>query len=200
MFKDIVMRGFLGSRDIQFMFKSYKIILLIYEKYFEVFFELDWDFLKLFMDEFFIGRGFWNQEFLIFYMVGLFLKVYIRLFEEEFYRVDFKDLKIIRQISVYKIIFYDSGYLNLKELVNWIRCFIISGEYSEVQDIVYLGYLESDINFGDVYLQRLEIFKILLLLQRLLSLGIFVFLSLLECVKFISLELLKTYIYLISVK
>lgn len=96
MFKDIVMRGFLRSRDIQFMFKSYKIILLIYEKYFEVFFELDWDFLKLFMDEFFIGRGFWNQEFLIFYMVGLFLKVFVRLFEEEFYRVDFKDLKVIR--------------------------------------------------------------------------------------------------------
>lgn len=200
MFKDIVMRGLLGSRDTQLMLKSYKIILLIHEKHPEVFSELDWDFLKLFMDELSIGRGLWNQEPLILHMVGLFLKVFVRSFEEELYRVDFKDPKAIRQTSVYKTISYDSGYLNLKELVNWIRCSITSGEYPEVQDTVYLGHLEPDINVGDAHLQRSEIPKILPLLQRLLSLGISVSSSPLECAKLISSELLKTYIYLTSVK
>lgn len=200
MFKDIVMRGLLGSRDTQLMLKSYKIILLIHEKHPEVFSELDWDFLKLFMDELSIGRGLWNQEPLILHMVGLFLKVFVRSFEEELYRVDFKDPKAIRQTSMYKTISYDSGYLNLKELVNWIRCSITSGEYQEVQDTVYLGHLEPDINLGDAHLQRSEIPKILPLLQRLLSLGISVSSSPLECAKLISSELLKTYIYLTSVK
>lgn len=202
MFKDIVMRGLLRSRDTQLMLKSYKIILLIHEKHPRVFSELDchWDFLKLFMDELSIGRGLWNQEPLILHMVGLFLKFCIRSFEEELFSVNFKDPKTIRQTSVYKTISYDSGYLNLKELVNWIRCSITSGEYPEVQDTVYLGHLEPDLNLGDAHLQRSEIPKILPLLQRLLSLGISVSSSPLECAKLLSSELLKTYIYLTSVK
>lgn len=200
MYKDIVLRGLLKSRDTQRMLKSYKIILLIHEKHPEVLSELDWDFLKLFMEELSIGRGLWNQEPLILQMVGLFLKVMIRSFEEELFNINVKDLKMIRQTNVFKTLSYDCGYINLKELVNWIRCSVTSGEYPEVQDTVYLGHLEPNVDPEGTHLQRQEVSKILPLLQKLLSLGISVSSSPLECAKVISSELLKTYVYLTSVK
>ncbi|XP_061194644.1 uncharacterized protein LOC133202788 isoform X2 [Saccostrea echinata] len=199
-FLDIVIKGLLESRDTQIMLKSYKILLLIHEKNPDVFSKIEWDVLKAFMKELSIGGGLSNQVPLILHMVGLFLKVLIMTFEEELHSIDLRDPRKLRQTKVYKTLSYDCGYLNLKELVNWIRCSITSGEYPEVQDAVYLRQLVPDQDLKDLNLKRQEVPKILPLMQKLLSLGISVSSSPLECAKLVSSELLRTYIYLTSIK
>ncbi|XP_062614160.1 uncharacterized protein LOC134275895 isoform X1 [Saccostrea cucullata] len=199
-FLDILIKGLLESRDTQIMLKSYKILLLIQEKNPDVFSKIDWELLKDFMKELSIGGGLSNQAPLILHMVGLFLKVLITSFEEELHSIDLRDPRKLRQTKVYKTLSYDCGYLNLKELVNWIRCSVTSGEYPEVQDALYLRQLVPDQDLKELNLKRQEVPKILPLMQKLLSLGISVSSSPLECAKLVSSELLRTYIYLTSIK
>ncbi|XP_056005269.1 uncharacterized protein LOC125658326 isoform X5 [Ostrea edulis] len=199
MFKDIVMIGLI-KRDTRIMLKSYKLLLIIHEKNPALFSKLEWDTVKTLIEELSIGRGLWNQEPVILHMVGLYLKVLIMAFEEELHNSNLKDPRTVRQTNVYKILSYDSGYINLKEVVNWIRCSITSGEYPEVRDTVYLRHLAPEQDLKDLDLRRQETPKMLPLLQKLVSLGISVSSSPLECAKIMGSELLKTYIYLTSIK
>ncbi|XP_060066653.1 uncharacterized protein LOC132546941 [Ylistrum balloti] len=200
--KQLLFKGILENSQVDLMYSSYRTLKLIQQRYPGTI-QIDWETLKLVMDNINLGLGFVQQDVVILLRISLFLQLTVTCYEDDLYYHDVVDPKGLRQSMAFKCLTSDSmSYTGcVKQLTNWVVCSLTYGEFQEVQEISSPFFRERNPGVNqssqtENVILRQEVRKLLPLLQRLLKIAIDINLSCSDCARTCASELIKSFVYL----